>query len=375
MHRSDESISEGGSDFQSPDPRGSLGRLSNESEHGGSSGRGRGGRGRANGFGRGKVRRGQGQRGGGKGVKRGQRRALEPSVEFKMLHSQATMAFIDHDYEEAEQLALQAILVNPEMYTARFLLSEIHMARGDKDKAITALFHAAHTKPRDTQGWLKLAQLLLERDGEDRPSAVRDAIYCYGRIIGMESTNVEARYQRAALNRELGYTGRAAQEYEHLLKQLPHDTTVLRHLAEIYIELNDVEKAVAHYDDSVAYYYEREPHNVTSFSWSDVNICAELFGYQRQHEQSIQKLKALSRWLLGRGTDLIWEQFDKDDREWDSEDGPRRLEVPGFKAGAYKVTAYGDGMPLELRIKLGVLRLKVNSNLEEAIVSFPFAAQ
>lgn len=353
-----------------------MGRLTDASEQGRSNDRGRAGRGRAGGCGRGKGRRGQGQRGGGKGVKRGQRKPLEPSVEFKMLHSQATMAFIDNDYEEAEQLALQAILVNPEMYTARFLLSEIHMARGDKDKAITALFHAAHTKPRDTQGWLKLAQLLLERDGEDRPSALRDAVYCYGRIIGMESTNVEARYQRAALNRELGYTGRAAQEYEHLLKQLPHNTTVLRYLAEIYIELNDVDKAVAHYDNSITYYQGMEPHNVTSFSWSDVNICAELFGYQRQHEQAILKLKALSRWLLGRRTDTIWERYNADDREWDSEDHPRRMEVPDFEPGAYKSAAYGDGMPLELRVKLGIFRLKAKkSNLEEAIVSSPCAAE
>ena len=318
----------------------------------------------------GSGRRGQGQRGGGRGVKRGQRKPLEPSVEFKMLHSQATMAFIDHDYEEAEQLALQAILVNPEMYTARFLLSEIHMARGDKDKAITALFHAAHTQPRDTQGWLKLAQLLLKRDGEDRPSALRDAIYCYSRIISLESTNVEARYQRATLNRELGYIGRAAQEYEHLLKQLPHDTTVLRHLAEVYIELNDIDKAVAHYDQSIIYFREKEPSNVTSFSWSDVNICAELYGYQIQYEKASLKLKALSRWLLGRGNDSIWEPFEEDDREWDSEDLPRRVEVPGFKPGAYEPAAYGNGLPLELRVKLGVFRLKaVNGNFEEAIVS------
>lgn len=324
----------------------------------------------------GRGRRGQGQRGGGKGIKKGQRKPLEPSVEFKMLHSQATMAFIDCDYEEAEQLALQAILVNPEMYTARSLLSEIHMARGDKDKAITALFHAAHTKPRDTQVWLKLAQLLLERDGENRPSALRDAIYCYGRIIGMDSTNVGARYQRAALNRELGYIGRAAQEYEYLLKQLPHDTTVLRHLAEIYIELHDVDKAVAHYKQSITHFQEKEPYDVINFSWSDVNIYVELYGYQNQYEKAITKLKTLSRWLLGRGSDPIWEQFDEDDREWDSEDHPRRVEVPGFEPGAYGTASYGDGIPLELRVKLGVYRLKaINSSLGEAIVSLPCAAR
>ena len=368
--RSDQSMSEVESDSQQLKYQGPQERLSSESDQARSNVRSRGKRGgRAGGSERGKGRPRQGRRGGVKGVKRGQRKPIEPSVEYKMLHSQATMAFIDHDYEEAEQLTLQAILVNPEMYTARFLLSEIHMARGDKDKAITALFHAAHTKPRDTQGWLKLAQLLLERDGGDRSSTLRDAIYCYGRIINVESANVEARYQRAALNRELGYAGRAAQEYEHLLKHLPHDTTVLRHLAEIYIELNDADRAVAHYDNSITYYREKEPCHVTSFTWSDVNICAELFGYQSQYEEAIMKLKSLSRWLLGRGDDSTWDEFDEDDREWDSDDLSRRMEIPGFRPGAYKKVAYGDGLPLELRLKLGVYRLKaIGSNIEEAMV-------
>ena len=335
----------------------------------------RGKRGHANKATRGRGRHGLGQRG-GRGVRRGQRQPIEPSVDYKMLHSQATIAFIEHDYEEAEQLTLRAILVNPEMYTARFLLSEIHMARGDKDKAITALFHAAHTKPREIQDWLKLAQLLLERDGEDRSSTLQDAIYCYGRIIDVESANIEARYQRATLNRELGYSGRAAQEYELLLKYVPHDTAILRHLAEIYIELNDADKGVALYEDSIAYYRETEPYNVTGFTWSDVNICAELFGYQKQYEQAIMRIKSLSRWLLGRGDESVWERFDKDDREWDSEDRWRRLEVPGFEPGAYQPAAYGDGLPLELRLKLGVYRLRaVNSNIEEAMVSLTMCSQ
>ena len=303
-------------------------------------------------------------------MKKGLRKPIEPTPEFKALHSRATMAFIEHDYEEAENLTLQALLINPEIYPAHNLLSEIHAARGDKGKALSAAWNGAHTRPRDPEMWSKIARLILDRDDEDRDSILRDAIYCYNRILYVDSSNIEARYQRAALNHELGHKRKAANEYEQLIKQLPHDTTVLRHLAEIYIDLDEPESALPHYEASVHHFRLIEPNNVTSFTWSDVNIVCELYGVQRRYDEGITVLKTLSRWLLGRAEENCWEEFDEDDREWDFEDQPRRYVVAGFVPGEYDVTTYGDGLPLELRVKLGIFRLKSeNRNFMEAIVS------
>ena len=307
---------------------------------------------------------------GGKGIKKGLRKPIEPTPEFKALHSQATMAFIEHNYEEAESLTLQALLINPEMYPAHNLLSEIHAARGDKEKALNAAWNGAHTRPRDPEMWSRIARLMLERDDEDRDSTLRDAIYCYNRILYVDSSNVEARYQRASLNQELGYKRKAANDYEQLIKQLPHDTTVLRHLAEIYIDLDEPDSALSHYEASIHHFQSIEPCHVTSFNWSDVNIVCELYGVQRRYDEGIMVLKTLSRWLLGRAKDRCWEAFTEDDREWDLEDQPRRYDVPGFVPGEHDVTSYGDGLPLELRVRLGVFRLKSeNQNLMEAIAS------
>lgn len=306
---------------------------------------------------------------GGKGIKRGRRKPLEPSVEFKALHSQATMAFIDHDYEEAEQLALQAILMNPEMFPAHSLLSEIHMARGNSAKALAALFNGAHTRPRDTQVWLKVAQLILERAGEDKLSAIRAAIYCYNRAIAVDKTDVRARYKRAALNRDIGRVNKAASDYEYLLKQFPHETTVLRLLAETYIDLGKIDGALTYYDRSFSHYRVMEPGQVLSVTWSDINIYAELYGVQKQYDKGISKIKSLSRWLLGRSSDVFWDNFNSDDREWDSEDQPRRVQVSGYIPGQYEARTYGDGLPLELRVKLGIYRLNLGHlNYDEAIV-------
>ena len=332
------------------------------------SGRGRSGRSR----GRGRRGRGRGGRQGrgGRGIKKGPRKPLEPSDEFKTLHSQATLAFLDHHYDKAEEYVQEAIRYNPEIFSAHALLSEIHLARGDNDRALTALFHGAHTRPTDTEVWTKVAELILERAGNDRLSGIRDAIYCYNRVIGVDPGQVEARYRRAALNLERGHKGKAAYEYERLLKLLPHDTTVLRHMAELFNEIGDTERVISHFEEAIAHYQSVEPSAVTSFTWSDANIYAELLTYSDQPSRGIVKLRSLSRWLLGRGQEEFWDKYTDDDREFDAHDQPRRNEVPEFICGKYGRSAYGEGLPLEIRVKLGILRLKgENSEFEEATVT------
>ncbi|KAL9005044.1 MAG: hypothetical protein Q9188_002151 [Gyalolechia gomerana] len=305
-----------------------------------------------------------------KGIKRGPRRPLEPSDEFKSVHTSATAAFIDADYETAEQLTLEAILLNPEMYAAHSLLSEIHSARGDHRKALTALFNGAHTRPRDIEAWETLAHMLLARLDEEN-SAVTDALYCYSRIVQVDPQNVHARHQRAALNRRLGYVGRAATEFEHLLKILPHDLTILRSLAELYTGTDRAHRAVEHYGASIRFYQAQEPKEAKTFTWSDVNIYVELFADQQRYLDGISEIKSLSRWLLGRRGDTAWENFQEDDREWDMDDYPRRIRVEGFKTGFHADISYGKGMPLELHVKLGTYRLKSDERqIEEATRQF-----
>ncbi|EGE83291.1 hypothetical protein, variant 2 [Blastomyces dermatitidis ER-3] len=306
---------------------------------------------------------------GGKGIKRGPRKPLEPSLEFKNLHSEATSAFIDADYERATVLVKQAIQINPEMFAAHSLLSEIFLAQGQEDKALAALFSGAHTRPKDPSVWMKVAKLILERAGEDRTSALQDVIYCYSRVIEIDQKNYDIRFERAAVYRELGHNGKAAQEYERLLKDLPHNTTALRLLAETYIDLNEVDKAKSRYDESIAYYMSLSLEEATDFTWSDVNIYVEFFGYLNDYEQGIFMLKSLSRWLLGRKEDAEWDNIVEDDREFDAEDSPRRADITFFVPNQYPIEVYGAGLPLELRVKLGIYRLKLGLQYREEALS------
>ena len=322
---------------------------------------------RSSGTGR-EARRGDIGRG-GKGIKRGPRDPIEPTPEFKALHSEATMAFITGDLDRAEALTLQAITLNPDMYAAHNLLSEIHMARPDKKKAIIAAWNGAHTRPGDAQIWSRIARLILELDDDDREQWLEAAVYCYSRVITADKTNLEARFQKAALQREIGHTRKSAYEYEQLLKLLPHDTSILRLLAELYILLGEPDKALKHYQKTVSHLQDLTSDDLMGFDWSDVNIIAELHASDKQYKVAVATIKSLSRWLLGRRGEDVWDSFELDDREWDAEHEPRRLQVAESRPGEYDLASYGEGLPLELRVKLGIFRLRENADqVEEALV-------
>ncbi|KAF3480705.1 uncharacterized protein GIQ15_06052 [Arthroderma uncinatum] len=302
-----------------------------------------------------------------RGPKRGPLKPVEPSPEFKNLQSEATSAFIDADYDRALMLVKQAIRLNPEIFQAHVLLSEIFLAQGQKKKALFALFTGAHTR-RNPEVWLEVANLILERADEDRAAALDDVLYCYSRVIDIDQKRYDLRFERAAINEELGYKGKAAQEYEKILEALPHNTSALRPLAALYIELGDIGKAKSQYEKCISHYMNLSLDEVEEFNWSDVNIYVELFSYDHDYQQGISSLKALARWLLGRKGDSGWDLID-DDREWDAEDYPRRTTTPWFVQGQYPVESYGIGLPLELRIKLGVYRLKMGYK-DEALFHF-----
>ncbi|KAL3472938.1 hypothetical protein BJX99DRAFT_272641 [Aspergillus californicus] len=304
---------------------------------------------------------------GGKGIRRGPRKPLEPSPEFKLLHSEATSAFIDGDYERAIDSVKRAIQINPEMFAAHSLLSEIFLAQGEKEKAVTALFSGAHTRPRDSGVWAKVARMILEQAGDDRQSALADVLYCYSRVVEIDPRNLNARFERAGICRELGHNGRAVTEYERILKDLPNDVRTLRLLAEIYIEQNEYQKAVDQWSTSIGQFMTENCEETPEFTWSDANIYIELYSYLNQYYEGLKALKTVSRWLLGREDDVMWADFDEDDREWDADDSPRRIKAAGYVPNRWPRDSYGLGLPLELRIKMGIFRLKMGSeHIDEA---------
>lgn len=308
---------------------------------------------------------------GGRGIRRGPRQPVEPSQEFLAMQNAATDAFIDErNYEKALDLIQQAISINPEVYSAHSLLSEIYFDQGDEEKAIAALLTGAHALPKEPSVWHQIADVCLQRVSEkNRQQALHSASYCYARLLQINQKDQDSRFQRAAISRLLGNRGKALKDLQKLLVELPNNPSVLRQMAEVYTDMKLPQRARELYERSIAYHQSVDDRE--SFTFSDINVYVELFAFSKEYARGIAVMKSLSRWILGRKADIFWDSIQDDDREWDAEDEPRRVEVKEFHPGVQPLEAYGNGLPLELRVKLGIFRLKLGTeNFAEALRHF-----
>jgi general transcription factor 3C polypeptide 3 (transcription factor C subunit 4) len=331
------------------------------------------GRGRPRGLPRGRPRiRGRGRPRGRSGP-RGPRKAAEPTGDIKSRLSKASQAFIDESYDEAMEIVSDVIRINAETYEAWTLLASIFRELGEVEKTLTALMCAAHLRPKDVNGWLSCAQFALEENGQLRKKFLSTAKLCYQSAIRADPKNdIEARCGKATVLREQGNTSSAISEYKRVLSQKPHDATILRHLAELYIDQDNVEAAIDLYHQAISFYKASDGLAGQLFGWSDINIYVELYAYLGHYDVAIKELKSLSRWIVGRREDSWWDNVVDDDREWDSDD-VRRIQIQEYVRSRSDSQLYGDGLPLELRVKLGLYRLRLG-NHDEAMVCVPCTA-
>lgn len=313
---------------------------------------------------RGRSRIGGGGR--GRGTFRGPRKAAEPTGDIKLRLSKASEAFIVQKYDEARSIIAEIIRINAETHEAWTLLASIFREAGDTDKALMALMYAAHLRPKHVDAWLNCAEYALEETGKNRSKYLPSAHFCYASAIRANPKNLEARFGKAAVYLEQKNLSSAISEYRIILNRLPHDTRVLRLLAETYIDHGDAETAKGLYKESIAHFRVSTNEAPHSFCWSDVDVYIELYGYLKQYDIAIKEIRSVARWLLGRDIDGFWDAVTDDDREWDADDS-RRVQTSDFSSGRFPLSTYGAGLPLELRVKLGLYRLHLGQ-FDEALV-------
>ncbi|KAF1811400.1 TPR-like protein [Eremomyces bilateralis CBS 781.70] len=311
-------------------------------------------------------------RGRQKGVRAGPRKTAEPSMEFRRLQSIATKAYIDQKFEIALKYARDAVKENPEIYAAHSLLSEILRLMGNKAESVTVLIAGAHTA-RDPQIWLDAAGRVLELAEDDKPRQ-KQALYCLSQAIGLDPNAIEPRWEKVKLLEEIGKKGSKTIQNECviILKTQPRHWDALDTLAEIALQNNEipeVKKAIKFYDAAFEKAMSEEEGEEEEFSFGQLNSYLDLIERTGDYMVAISKLKSLSRWLVDRENETYWD-WEKTDAEWDIDD-KRRNRVREFVPGQYPKDSYGELLPIELRAKLGIFRLKLGPEyLDEAMQHF-----
>jgi general transcription factor 3C polypeptide 3 (transcription factor C subunit 4) len=162
---------------------------------------------------------------------------------------------------------------------------------------------------------------------------------------------------------------RALNECRWLLRLEPNDVNVLDQLAELCAIVDDHEALLEHFGAFLEKCLNEDFYETTSLTWSHVASYADALIQTGQEAASgITKLKTAARWLVGREEEAFWDAYD-DDREWDPDPEPRRVEVAEFTLGRFDEATYGLGLPIDIRVKLGVLRVLARHDIKHAMVS------
>jgi general transcription factor 3C polypeptide 3 (transcription factor C subunit 4) len=334
----------------------------------------------AGGRGRGKRRRGTGR---GSNPHRGPRKAKELTGPIKLRLGKATQLFIAQQTDEAMALVDEVIGINSETYEAWTLKASLFQEKGNIEFAIESLWVAAHLRHKHVDPWFNCATLCLEGTGASRPLHLTRAQRCYANATRSNPLSVEAYLGKAYVYFERGIFPMAQNIYEQTMKRLrPHNLEILRRIGEcgtaafhagfasgetaVTAGRAEIEVAINHYEKEIAHFKTDPSDFEDEVGWSEAVAYCELFTLDGRYERAIKELRALARWLLGREEETFWDDVVENDAEWDITDARRNLN-PSYKPDATRLDLYGQGLPLELRAKLGIYRLRQGKEVEAMV--------
>ncbi|KAF1920535.1 hypothetical protein BDU57DRAFT_437600 [Ampelomyces quisqualis] len=309
-------------------------------------------------------------RGRPKGMRQGPRKVADPGEGFKELQRQANERFIAKDYPAALDFAQRAIQMNPEIFEAHNIASEIYAAMGEEVKSIDSLIIGAPTK-RDPGLWHFIVERVNKLDAETYPEYTEEAktaltLRCLQQIVLLDNENYEARSHILEIEASLGHVSKCVKLGRKMLKlrkekgKAGPDVEVLKIMA--MMGTSDKKQTKRHlgrliesFDDAIDFFLKRKPDD-SELDWEMINIYLDLLDRSGQYDYALLRLKTLARWKQGRAKETYWDELD-DDREFDIEDGPRRIAVAQFKRKGQSARN-GLTLPSEIRVKLGIFRLR-----------------
>ncbi|EJD52995.1 TPR-like protein [Auricularia subglabra TFB-10046 SS5] len=298
-------------------------------------------------------------------VKGGKRKARRTapllSQQVKSLLGDATTAYVDREFDKAITVLQEVIKIEPRHAQAWDMLADVHNELGDVDRGLQFKILAAHLRP-DPGEWMHLAGRSQER------GHLQQALYCYKKAHSLDPHNVDAMWERAQLSTRLGDLRGARSAFLAILFKFPHDLSVLFELQNIIVSLGDIQTGIKLFEDALTHYMSAYPSGSATdhlgadvpgggFGVGAVVTLADFYNVAGEHEKAIHAVRGGMRWLQGRVEQRFWDAM-PDDREFDVEGMPKRVQVEGARTGGYPLS-------LNARHRLAIARLKLG-DIEEA---------
>ncbi|KAF9904994.1 transcription factor TFIIIC subunit tfc4 [Linnemannia zychae] len=304
--------------------------------------------------------------------------------EVQKLLGLANNAYVNRDYDQAVDYFQQVIVTHPNVFQAWNIMGVIQEELGNTEKALQLYLVAAHLTPKDGALWKKLA-VISKECGYDQ-----QALYCFTRAFRADKNDMDALWDRSIMYQILNEPYKAIQGFQKLLKVKHHYMPALEELVKLYSSLDqdnkkyrenmhqamlDYEAAYLHYSSLPDKFSSNntDPFDVTDmdydsqqsepFGYSALNMLSELYIMFEEYEKPIDMIKTWSRRLQRRSHQTWWDDY-KDDREFDTEPDDEELQA---SLGENRTR----GLPIDLRVKLGICRLMMEE-VKEAKTQFKY---
>lgn len=224
------------------------------------------------------------------------RSILHRNPELHGLMGEANLQFARGNHKEAIKMCMEVIRLAPRASEPFQTLAIIYEELGDDEKHLEFSLIAAHLSPSDTDAWLRLVDIYLEKDN------IPSAIQCYDRAIRSSPLEIELVRKRCSLLESIGETRRAKEDYMTILKLMPMDqddeyVKLARDMYDSYLENNDKERAAL----VMHRFVDKHPNRV---SIADINNLLELYltlsVYDKPVEVMVNHCGVVLRYLGGK---------------------------------------------------------------------------
>lgn len=182
----------------------------------------------------------------------------------KDLLGKGNTCFFQGQYDEAEAKFMSCIRIAPEFPDAYSSLSSLFAERGDHTKAMNFLMVAAHLTKKDPQIW-KDAAVMSKSQG-----ALRQAVYCLNNVIRREKNDLEWRYERGLILRDLNMDKKALEDLMYYHERRPDDPENIKTITRLLYSMDRLDEART----AIQSYIESYPD---STDLTHINLLSELY--------------------------------------------------------------------------------------------------
>ena len=161
------------------------------------------------------------------GFRRG-RKSGKFSDEAQQLMGDANLSFANKNYDEAVDKIKQCIQLSPNTQQPWYLLGLIYQELGNQLKAMQTYFIAAHFDMKNTQLWLRLANLSKQQN------QIKEAIYCTTKAI-QSAPSTDLYFMRSSFFLQVDMPFKCAKDYLEIVKLNKHSISLMMEAVNVFL--------------------------------------------------------------------------------------------------------------------------------------------